>query len=99
MYARKYQLILGEENHQQVIISPKKTIVHTCLDVVTVKDVHGITKCICNIKNKKLALWKHHICLTGSDHYYIIEEIEHRDKIDLERNLRDDGDEEYFYLF
>ena len=29
-----------------------------------------------------------------SDHDYTLEEIEHRDKIDLERNLRDDGDEE-----
>ena len=60
---------------QQVIIFPTQTIVHTCLDVVTVKYVHDIPKSICNRNNKKQDLRKHPICLTDSDHDYILEEI------------------------
>ena len=52
-----------------------------------------------NINNTKIALQKHPICLTDSDHDYILEAIEHIDKIELEINSRDDGDEEYIFCF
>ena len=59
-----------------------QTTVDPCLDVVAVKYVHYITKSICNKNHGKQALIKHPICLTDSDHDYIFEEIEHRDKIE-----------------
>ena len=68
------------KKQQQVIIFPKLTIVHTCLDVGVVKDIRDIPKNICNRNNKKQDLRKHPICLTESDHDYILEEIEHREK-------------------
>ena len=71
---------------------------HPCLDVAEVKDVHDTPKIICNINNTKQVLLKHPICLTDSDHYFILEEIELRDKIKLEINLMDDGDEKYLLL-
>ena len=82
-----------QKSRQQVIIAPTWTILYPCLDVVSVKDVHDIPKIIYNRNNAKRALRKLHICLTDSDHDYILEYIEHREKIDLEINLRDDGDE------
>ena len=77
-----------KKNNQQVIIVPTKTIVHPCIDVVAVKDVQDIPKIICNINHL------HPIYLNESDHDYILKEIEHIYKIDLEINIRDDGDEE-----
>ena len=61
---------------------------------MTVKDVHYIPKSIFNKNHAKQDLQKYPICLTASDHDYILEEIEHREKNDLKRNLRDDDDEE-----
>ena len=37
--------------------------------------------------------------MTDCDHDYILEEIEHRDKIELKINSRYDGDEEYIYIY
>ena len=41
-----------------------------------------------------MASLKHPIRLTDSDHGYILEETEHRENVEVERNLRDDGYEE-----
>ena len=92
MYERKTNWYWDDKNHQQVIIVPTRDIVHPCLDFVAVKYVHDIPKIICNRNNAKQDLQKHPICLTDSDHDYILEAIEHRDKIELEINSRDDGD-------
>ena len=46
-----------------------------------VKDVHDITKIICNRNHAKQTLQRHPICLTDSYHDYIIEEIEHRETL------------------
>ena len=62
-----------QKNHQQVLIYPTQTIVHPCIDVVAVKDVHDIPKSICNRNHAKQALKKHPICLTEYDHGYIVE--------------------------
>ena len=58
-------------------MAPTLTIVNTCLDVVAIKYVHNIPKCICNRNHAKQALLNHTLCLTDSDNYYIFEEIEH----------------------
>ena len=75
------------KNQQQVIIAPKRTIVHRCLDIEAVKDIHDIPKSICNRNHAKQALQKHTLCLTYSDHDYILEQIEHGDKIDLKKSM------------
>ena len=69
---------------------------HPCIDVVAVKYVYDTPKSICNRNNVNQDLRKHPICLTDSDHDYTLEEIEHRHKIYLEINSRDDGDEDLF---
>ena len=67
---------------------------HPCIDVVAVKYVHDILKSIWNRNHTNTGWKKHPMFLNESDHDYILEEIEHRDKIDLERNLSDAGNEE-----
>ena len=64
-----------QKNQQQVIISPTRTIMHSFLDVLALKDVLDFPKNICNRKHEKQDLRKHPICLTDPDHDYILEEI------------------------
>ena len=75
MYARKTNWYWEHKNQQQVIIVITQTIVHPCLDVAEVKDVHDTPKIICNRNNTKQVLLKHPICLTDSDNDYTLEEI------------------------
>ena len=65
---------------------------HLCLDVVAVKYVCVIAKIVFNKNNAIQDLLKHPICLTDSDHDYILKEIEQRDKIELGINSMDNGD-------
>ena len=67
---------------------PTRTIVHPCLDVVSVKGVHDIPRGVCNINQAKKALQINHICLTDFDHDYILKEIELRDKIETKRKYK-----------
>ena len=67
---------------------------YPCIDVVVIKYVHDIPISIWNRNHAKQALQKLPICLTDPDYDYILGEIEHRDKIELEINWGDDGDEE-----
>ena len=67
---------------------------NTCLDVLAVKYVQDIPKSIYNRNHEKWDLKGNTICMTDSDHDYIVEYIEDRDKIEFERNLRGDFDEE-----
>ena len=68
-------MVLRASNQQQAIIYPTQTIVHPYIDVVVVKYVHDISKEIFNRNHAKQDLQKHPICLTDSDHYFILEEI------------------------
>ena len=69
---------MESEDQKQVIIAPTQTIVHPYIDVVAVKYFHDILKSILNRNHAKQALQKQPICLTDSDHDYILEEIEHK---------------------
>ena len=51
------------------------TIEHTCLDVIPMKDVHDITRGVFNRHQSLKSLKRNNICLTDSDHDYIIDEI------------------------
>ena len=64
-----------QKKQQQVIIFPTWTIVHPCIGVVELKDVHDIPKSICNRNQTKKALGKHLICLTDSDYNDKLEDI------------------------
>ena len=57
----------------QVIIFPESIIVHPCLDVVAVKEVHGIPRIFCTRNQEKQALRRHIIFMTDYDHDYILE--------------------------
>ena len=35
-----------QEQHHHIVILPKHTIVHPCLDITDLKDVSGIPKCV-----------------------------------------------------
>ena len=84
---------MEEENQQQVIVVLTHTILHPCIDVVTVKEVHGMLISVFNRNQTKQALQRHPICLTNYDNNYILEEIEHRKTIYYEQKIRDHGDD------
>ena len=55
------------------------------------KYANYIYKDICNRNHEKQGLREYPIFLIDSDNNYILEEIEHRDKIELEIDLLDYG--------
>ena len=59
---------------------------------MAVKYVQDIQIHVCKRNQSKKALKIHPICLTKSDHNYILEEIQHRYIIDYIINIRSDGD-------
>ena len=61
------------KNHQQLIVVPTHTIVHTYLNVFVVKDVHDVTRNAFNINQTRKDLKRHLICLTDSDNDYIVD--------------------------
>ena len=85
---------LEQKDQQQFIIFLTRTIVHPCIDVVVVKYVHGIPRSVCNRNQTKQASQRHPIYLTDPDHDYILDKVEHKEKIDYEIYISVDGDEE-----
>ena len=78
LYERKINCYWEQRQNQKVIIFETLTIIHPCIDVVAVKDVHDISKIVFNTDQGKQDLQIHAIFLTDSDHDYILEEIECR---------------------
>ena len=62
-----------QKNQQQVIIVSTRNILHSCIDVVAVKDDNDIPRCICNRNQAKQALQRHNICLNEYYHDSILE--------------------------
>ena len=71
------------ENHQQLIVVPTHTIVHTCLDVFLVKDVHDIIRSAFNINQTRKDLQRHLIVITDYDNDYILDEIRVKTKLSI----------------
>ena len=69
----KTNLYWYQKNQKQVIIVTTLTIVHLCIDIVTVKSVHDIPISIYKRNQQKKSLQRHRICMTDSNHDYIIE--------------------------
>ena len=75
------------KNHQKSIVVTTHTILHTCLDIFLVKDVHDITISAFNINQTRKDLLGHLIGITDYDNYYILDGIGVRDKIEYKRNV------------
>ena len=87
MYARKYKVLLGGGNNQQLIVVPSHTIVQPCLDVFVVKYFHDIIRSDFNINQTRKDLQRHLIGITDYDNDFITEEICVRDKIEYKTNV------------
>ena len=74
---------LKQQPLQQTIIVPTFTMIHPRLDVITIRDVQDIPKNVCNTIHAKKDLQRHPICMTDADYDYILDEIEHREKLSL----------------
>ena len=61
---------------------------------MALQDVQDIPKNVWDRNLAKQDLQRHHICLTDCDHYYILEEIEDRKKIECEINKSVGDDKE-----
>ena len=81
-----------QEKKKCLLVIPTHTIVHTCLDVFVVKDVHDITRGAFNINQTRKYLQRHLICLPDYDNDYIFDEIGGRDKIEYKINVSVDDE-------
>ena len=68
---------------KQTIIVPTHTIIHPRLDVIITRYVHDTPTDICNRIEAKKAIQRHSISMTYADYDYILDEIERREKINL----------------
>ena len=57
------------------------------MDIMAVSYMKQISKSVCNRKQSRKALKRLPICLTGSDHYFILFEIKRGDTIVYERDM------------
>ena len=64
------------------------------MDVMAVTDAKQIRKSVCNRNQAYKALQRHHICLTDSDDYFILDGIKFRDTIEYERDTSVDDNED-----
>ena len=94
MCARKEQLLLGSEKAAKINYCSNTNNCALLYWYCGSKTVHDIPRSVCKKNQVKKYLQRHPIFHTDSDHNYIIIEIEHREKIEYEQNIRDDGDED-----
>ena len=85
-----------QQSLQHNIIVTTCTILHPCLDVVIIIYVQDIPETVCNRIKAKKAIQIYPICMTDADYDYILDVIERRYKIESERNVSDNIDEEYY---
>ena len=68
---------------QQTIIVSTRTILHPCLEVITIIDVQYIPRKICGKNKAKKAIQRRPIIMTDTDYDYIMDEIERCEKLSL----------------
>ena len=79
-----------QKHQQKIIVIPTCTILHPCLDVILVKCIQDIPRSFCNWNQANQDLQIIPICVTDSNHDYIIDEIlrwyriDHEIKINIE---------------
>ena len=73
----------NQQPKQHVITVPTRTILHPQLEVNSVTELHAIPTSVCTRTQAKKSISRKPICLTDSDHDYILEEIGRREKLSL----------------
>ena len=68
---------------QHTIVVPTRTILHPCLDVITIIYVKDIPKNVCSRNQTKKSIQIHPINMTDADYDCILDEIECREKLIL----------------
>ena len=66
---------------QQTIIVPTFTILYPRLDVITIRFLQDIPKNVCSRIQANKSILIHLIIMTDADHNYILDEIEHHEKL------------------
>ena len=79
---------------QQTIIFPTRTILHPRLEVIIIRYVQNVPRTLFIRDELKKAIKRHPIIVTGSVYDCIIDEIEFRKKIEFEKNVSVNSDEE-----
>ena len=69
-------------------------MIDPCLDVVVITDVQDIPKTVCNRIQAKKIIQRHHIFMIDYDYDYILNETERWEKIEFERTVICNIDEE-----
>ena len=69
-----------QQQLQQAIIVPTRTILHPHLDVITIIYIQDIPKNVCNRIQAKNYIQRHPISMTGADYDYILDEIKRNEK-------------------
>ena len=81
---------------QQTIIVQTHKIIHTRLDVITIRYVQDTPKKFCNSIQAKETLQRHPIITTDAGYDYILDEIERREKNVFESNVSGNSDKEQY---
>ena len=79
---------------QQTIMVTTHNILHPCLDVITIIYFQDIPKNVCNRIWAKKSIQRNPTSMTHVSYDYILDEIERRKKIEFERNVSFNSDEE-----
>ena len=74
----------NQKPKHHVITVPTRTILHPQLEVIVIKNFHAIPTNVYSQTQSKIAISRQPICLTDSDHDYILEVIGRQDKIEFE---------------
>ena len=85
IHARKHQLVLEKQPLQQTIIVPTRTMIHPRIDIITIRYVQDIPKNVCNMIQEKKATQRNTISMTDAYYNNILDEIERREKLSLNR--------------
>ena len=83
-----------QQSLQQTIMVPTCTIIHPRLYVVIIIYVQDIPRNFCNIIQAKKVIQRHTIFMTDAEYDYILDEIYFLRKIEFERNVSVNSDEE-----
>ena len=83
-----------QQSLQSNIVVTTRKILHPRIYDITITYVQDIPKTVCNRIQAKQSIEIHPISMTDADYDYILDEIELREKIDFERNLSVNSDEE-----
>ena len=74
-----------QKYQQQIITVMTRNIINTFIEVFVMRDIHDNPRGFCDRNQRRQALQRHAICLTESDHDYILDGILCRDKLSMKK--------------